>query len=66
MKYEVTFAMCHCETTEVELDEEDIERKSEGEIEALVESLAWRQIRQECTEYDADEIIETRKMEDWE
>lgn len=64
MKYEVCFSMCHCETTEIELDEEDIKGKSEGEIKALVESLAWKQIRQECTEYDAEEIIETRKVED--
>ena len=64
MKYEVCFAMSHCEITEIELDEEDIEGKSEGEIEALVESLAWEQIRQECTSYEADEIIETRKIEE--
>ena len=62
MKYEVCFAMCHCEYTEVELDEEDIKEKSEGEIESLVESLAWRQIRQDCTEYDAEEIIEIRRI----
>jgi hypothetical protein len=64
IKYEVCFAMCHCEYTNVELDEEDIEGKTEGEIEALVESLAWRQIKQECTEYDPDEIIEINKVED--
>jgi hypothetical protein len=64
MKYEVCFAMCHCEYADVELDEEDIEGKSEEEIKVLVESLAWEQIEQECTEYDAEEIIEIRKMED--
>ena len=64
MKYEVCFSMCHCETTKVELDEEDIEGKSEGEIEALVESLARRQIRQEVTEWEAEDMIEMRKMED--
>lgn len=58
MKYEVNFAMCHCEITEVELDEEDIQGKTEDEIEALVEEIAWQQIRQECTEYEPDEIIE--------
>lgn len=62
MKYEVCFSMCHCETVEIELDAEDIEGKEEGEIEALVESLAWRQIRYECTEYEAEDIIEMRKV----
>lgn len=62
-KYEVNFAMCHCETTVVELEEEDIEGKTEGEIEALVEEIAWRQIRQECTEYDAEEVIEIAEAE---
>ncbi len=66
MKYRVVFSMCHCETTEVELDEEDIEGKSEGEIEALVESLARRQIRQEVTEWEAEDMIEMEEMEDWE
>ena len=61
-KYEICFAMCHCESTNVELDEEDIKGKTEGEIEALVESLAWRQIRQECIEYEAEEIIEIRRI----
>ena len=63
MKYEVCFSMCHYEYTEVELDEEDIEGKSKEEIEVLVKRLAWKQIRQECTEYDAEEIIEMRRME---
>lgn len=62
MKYEVNFAMCHCEITEVELDEEDIQGKTEDEIEALVEEIAWQQIRQECTEYDAEEVIEITKI----
>lgn len=64
MKYKVCFLMNRYEITEIELDEEDIEGKSEGEIEALVESLAWRQIRQECTEYEAIGIIETRQIEE--
>lgn len=63
-KYEVCFAMCHSEYTNVELDEEDIKGKTEDEIEALIESLAWRQIRQECTEYEAEEIIEIRRVKD--
>ena len=58
MKYEVNFAMCHSETTIVELEEEDIIDKTKDEIEALVEEIAWQQIRQECTEYDAEEVIE--------
>lgn len=64
MKYKVTFTMCHCETTEVELDEEDIEGKSEGEIEALVESLARRQMRQEVTEWEAEDMLEMEKVEE--
>lgn len=63
-RYEVCFSMCHCEYTNVELDEEDIKGKTEGEIEALVESLAWRQIRQECTSYDAEEIVEIEELDD--
>ena len=37
MKYEVIFAMCHCESALVELEPEDIEGLSEREIDALVE-----------------------------
>lgn len=63
-KYEVCFSMCHCEYTTVELDEEDIEGKTEGEIEALVEDVAWRQIRRECTGYEPEEIIEIIEEEE--
>lgn len=63
MKYEVNFSMCHCESTVVELEEEDIKDKTEGEIEALVEEIAWRQIRQECTAYDPEEVIEIAEVE---
>ena len=49
-KYEVCFAMCHCEYTTVELDEEDIEGKTEDEIKVLVRKQAWYQIRRECRE----------------
>ena len=63
MEYEVVFSMCHCESTMVRLDEEDIEGKSEEEIEALVESLARKQIRQEVTEWEAEEMIEIIEME---
>ena len=63
MEYEVCFSMCHCETTVVTLEEEDIEGKTKEEIEALVEILARRQIRQEVTEWEADDLIEMRKVE---
>lgn len=57
-KYEICFAMCHCEYTTVELDEEDIEGKTEDEIKVLVRKQAWHQIRRECREYEPEEIIE--------
>ena len=41
-KFEVWFSMCHSERTEIELDEEDIAGKTEGEIESFVEDIAWR------------------------
>lgn len=63
-RYEVFFQMCHYEYTEVELDEEDIEGKTEGEIEALVENMAWRQIRRECTGYEPEKIIEIIEEEE--
>lgn len=63
-RYEVCFSMCHCETTSVELDEEDIEGKSEKEIEALVEDMAWEQIKREVTDYDPEEIIEIEELEE--
>lgn len=63
-RYEVCFSMCHCESTIVELDEEDIEEKTEGEIEALVEDLAWVQIRREVTECEPEEIIEIAELDE--
>lgn len=63
MEYEVKFAMCHCETTIVELDEEDIKDKTEKEIKDLIEEIAWQQIKQECTEYEPDEVIEIEEAE---
>ena len=56
--FTVTFSMCHCEQTEVELSPEDLEGKTEEEIKTLVENLAWKQIMQECTEYEAEDLIE--------
>lgn len=64
MKYEVCFSMSHCEYIKIELDEEDIEGKTEGEIEALVESLAWDKIRRDVTEWEAEELIEIERIED--
>lgn len=64
MEYEVCFSMCHCETTVVTLEEEDIEGKTEDEIEILVERLAREQVRQEVTEWEAEDIIEMRKVGD--
>ena len=66
MKYEVCFAMCHYEYTNVKLNEKDVKNKTEDEIKALVRKKAWHQIKQECAEYDAEEIIEIKKLEDWE
>ena len=63
MKYEVNFAMCHCESTIVELEEEDIIDKTKDEIEDLVEEIAWQQIRQECTKYEPEEIIEIAEVD---
>lgn len=60
MKKIVNFAMCHNEEVEIELDDEDLKGMSEGEIDSLVESMAWRKIKEECPYYDADEIIEVR------
>lgn len=61
-KYDICFSMCHCEYTTVELDEEDIQGLSEDEIKTLIRKKAWHQIRQECTEYEAEEIIEIRRL----
>lgn len=63
-KYEVCFAMCHCEYTTVELDEEDIEGKTEDEVKALVRKQAWYQISRECTGYEPEEIIEIEEIEE--
>ena len=64
MKYEVTFAMCHCESTIVNLDEEDIQDLSDYEIENLVEEIARRQIRNEYSMYEVDDLIEIQAEED--
>lgn len=57
MKYEVTFAMCHCETTIVELEPEDIEGLSESEIYALVEEEGRKIVVIESG-FEVDEMVE--------
>jgi hypothetical protein len=57
MKYEVTFAMCHCETAIVELEPEDIEGLSEDEIYALVEEEGRELVTRESG-FDVDEMVE--------
>lgn len=64
MKYEVTFAMCHCESTIVNLDEEDIQDLSDYEIENLVEEIARRQICNECPMYEVDDLIAIQAEEE--
>lgn len=57
-KYEICFAMNHAEYVDIELDEDEVKGKTESEIEAIVRKLAWNAIRQECTEWEADDLIE--------
>ena len=57
MKYEVTFAMCHCEMAIVELEPEDIEGLSEEEIYALVEEEGRKLVTRESS-FDVDEMVE--------
>ena len=61
MKYEVTFAMCHCETAIVELEPEDIEGLSENEIYALVEEEGRKIVTIESG-FDVDEMVELYEM----
>ena len=62
MKYEVTFAMCHCETAIVELEPEDIEGFSEEEIYALVEEKG-RKIVTTDSGFDVDEMVELYEID---
>lgn len=57
MKYEIVFAMCHCETALVELEPEDIEGLSESEIDDLIEEKG-REIVSAQSEFDIDEVVE--------
>lgn len=62
MKYEVTFAMCHCETAIVELEPEDIEGLSEKEIYTLVEEEGRKIVTTESG-FDVDEMIELYEID---
>lgn len=62
MEYEVCFSMCHCETVKVELEPDEVEGLSTAEIKELIEQKAWEAIRIECTEYDAEDIIEVNEI----
>lgn len=62
MKYEVTFAMCHCETTIVELELEDIKGLSEEEIYALVEEKGRTIVTHESG-FDVDEMVELYEID---
>ena len=57
MKYEVVFAMCHCESAIVELEPEEIEGLSEAEIDFLVEEKGREIVARESS-FDIDEVIE--------
>ena len=63
MKYEVTFAMCHCETVVVELDEEDVQGLSDDEIVELAEQEARDTIKRE-SEFDVDDLVDLCKIEE--
>ena len=62
MKYEVTFAMCHCETAIVELEPEDIEGLSEKEIYALVEEEGRKTVVSESG-FDVDSMIDFNELD---
>lgn len=62
MEYEVIFSMCHCETVKVELEPDEVEGLSTEEIKELIEQKAWETIRIECTEYEAEDIIEVNEI----
>ena len=62
MKYEVTFAMCHCETAMVELEPEDIKGLSEEEIYALVEEEGGKIVTHESG-FDVDEMVELYEID---
>jgi hypothetical protein len=57
MKYEVVFAMCHCETALVELEPEEIKGLSEREINDLIEEKG-RDIISTQSSFDIEDIIE--------
>lgn len=62
MKYEVTFAMCHCETAIVELEPEDIEGLSDKEIYALVEEEGRKIVVSESG-FEVDSMIDFNELD---
>lgn len=64
MKYEVTFSMCHCESTIVQLDKEDVQNLSDIEIKNLIEEIARIQIERECPMSSIEKMIETQVIEE--
>lgn len=66
--YKATFSMCHCSTIEVDLkdwyDTEELDNMTEEELKEKAEEMAWSTIRAECTEWEAEELIEMEKEEE--
>ena len=62
MRFEVTFAMCHCETAMIELEPEDIEGLSETEIYALVEEQGRKIVTTESG-CEVDELVEIYELD---
>lgn len=52
------FSMCHCEYVEITLESEEMIGLTEEKIFQLAERKLWKQIRQECTDFDAEDLIE--------
>lgn len=52
------FSMAHCEYVEIELEEDEMDGLTEEEILRLAEDELWKKIRQECTSFDAEDLIE--------
>lgn len=52
------FSMCHCEHVEITLESDEIADLTEEEVLQLAEEELWRAIRQKCTEFEAEDLIE--------
>ena len=63
--YKAIFSMCHCETVEVDLkdwyDTEELDNMTEEELRDKAEEVAWNVIRTDCTEFEAEDLIEMEK-----